>query len=266
MSGQWIAAWCALALIQPAYAAEPEQAEPPLARAEAYFAEGNYNAAKPLLEALMAEAMQHHAAYGRRVQIALHERDAEALARLFAAHNTFPFEAPPQFQSRVQHYELYLLRRVYNQAIQAGLARDFAAAEQGFSQLLGDPAFHRQAAGWLFRLAMQQKDFERAQFIATLAEAAGEDPALSSPVLSACALQRAGQRDAALAAIKRALNAPGPAAADAGLARQRAVYLAMIRLHVELDQCFLHAFSKPDEARPYFPGLPDPVLSYLARR
>ena len=50
------------------------------------------------------------------------------------------------------------------------------------------------------------------------------------------------------------------------VAVQRGVYLAMIRLHVELDQCFLHGMNSPSEARPLFPDLQDQVLAYLARR
>jgi len=40
----------------------------------------------------------------------------------------------------------------------------------------------------------------------------------------------------------------------------------MIRLHNDLDQCFLRGMRSPTEPRPVFPDLPDQVLAYLARR
>lgn len=247
-----------VSLLGSAYA-EPQTDTVTLEQAEAGFAAGNYAEVKPHYQALFNQALLHSVAYGRLVEIALHERDTQTLTHLMAAHNAFPFDAPQQFQSRVQFFELNRLRKVYNQALQADLSRDWKTAEQGYAQLLGDPAFHRQAVNGLFRSAMRQKDFERARYIATLAERAGPDPVSSADLLEACALQRADQRDAARTAVKRVLDTRADAA------WQQKVYLAMIRLHVELDQCFRHVWLAPREARPFFPDLPDAVLSYLAR-
>lgn len=210
---------------------------------------------------------EHFSAYGKLVEDALRARDQTQIQALFDAHRAYPFSQPAQFQQRVQYYELRPLRQIYNQAVQAAQSRQHAEAEQGFSQLLGDEAFHRQATGWLFRIAMRQKDFARAKFIAGLAESYADDPATSPNVLGACAAQRDDDRATALALLDKELKRRG---ADSGSAEQKrdaqqAVYLAMIRLHVEIDQCFLNAFKNPNEARPLFPDLPDRVLAYLAR-
>lgn len=238
-----------------------------LERAQHLLDEGKVDAAKTLLDEAMQVPAQHFSAYGKLVESALDARDHAQIQALFGAHRAYPFSQPAQFQHRIQYYELRPLRQVYNQAVQAAQSPRQEEAEQGFSQLLGDEAFHRQAAGWLFRLAMRQKDFARAKFIAGLAGDYADDPATSPNVLGACAAQRDGDRATALALLDKELKRRG---ADAGSAEkkrdaQQAVYLAMIRLHVEIDQCFLNAFKNPNEARPLFPDLPDRVLAYLAR-
>lgn len=243
------------------------QSESALDRALHALADGDRDAALPLLTEALGVAADHHTAYGRLVQLAVEARDAAALARLFAAHRAFPFEQPEHFQRRVQYFELGPLRRASNQAIQAALARNWPEAEQGFSLLLGDEAFHRHAASWLFRIAMQRRDFDRARFLAELARAVGDDPAASADVLAACAVQRADERQPSFGHIIRELGRRGGYAgpAEARMTAQRSVYLAMVRLHVELDQCFLNGMTRVEEARPLFPDLPDAVLAYLAR-
>lgn len=229
--------------------------------------EGDRDAALPLLTEALGVAADHHAAYGRLVQLAVEARDEAALARLVAAHRAFPFEQPERFQQRVRYFELGPLRRTSNQAIQAALARNWPEAEQGFSRLLGDEAFHRHAVSWLFRIAMQQRDFERARFVAELTRAVGDDPAASADVLAGCAAQRVDARQPSFGHLIRELGRRGAYAGspETRVAAQRSVYLAMVRLHVELDQCFLNGMTRVEEARPLFPDLPDAVLAYLAR-
>ncbi len=222
--------------------------------------------------ALPAEALeapdQYLAAYGQRVGLAIANKDKAELDRLFKAHRAYPYMEPAKFQRRVQYYELLPLRRSYNEAIQAALARQWQPAQAGLYRLLGDAAFHRQAVVWLFRMAMQQRDLEQAQFIAGLADKAGDDPAAAQNVLEACAAQRRGDRKTALQRLDKELRQRGAYGRqrEARLETQRAVYLAMIRLHVELDQCFLGMLTNTTEAKPVFPDLEEGVLSYLARR
>ena len=150
---------------------------------------------------------------------------------------------------------------------QAEIARERECAEAGFARLLGDEAFHRQATFWLFRLAMQQKDFVRAQFIAGLGRLYPADAETSPELLAACALRRDGKREQAMTQLKSLLTERGAyQGSDAErLDAQRAVYLAVIRLHAEHDQCFLRAWNAPEEARTYFPALSDDALQYMAR-
>ena len=263
----------ALGLCQPAPARAHEASdaarpsESALDRALHALDEEDHDAAIPLLTEALGVAADHHKAYGRLVQLAIAARDEAALARLAAAHRAFPFEQPERFQQRVQYFELGPLRRASNQAIQAALARNWPEAEQGFSLLLGDEAFHSHAAIWLFRIAMQRRDFDRARFMAEQARAVGDDPAASADVLAACAAQRVGTRQPSFGHLIRELGRRGAYAGppEARVAAQRSVYLAMVRLHVELDQCFLNGMTRVEEARPLFPDLPDAVLAYLAR-
>lgn len=244
-----------------------ETAAAALARAEAYYSEGDTAQAEALYREALNTTEYHVAAYGRLVQIAVSQQDAAALKRLFGAQRAFAFEAPQEFRSRIQLYEMVRLRDTYNAALQAAVTHQWAPAEEGFYRLLGDAAYHRQATGWLFRLAMQQKNFARAGFIAGLAQDNTDNPAATPELLAACVLQRTDQRAPALAEIKKALTQRGAyrGAGDARIDAQRAVYLAMIRLHEENDQCYLGAWKTAAEARPYFPALPDAVLQYLAR-
>lgn len=237
------------------------------ARAELSFAADEGDRGEALYRLAMGTPLQHTVAYGRLVQIALGKQDAAALEQHFSARRAFAFEVPQEFRVRIQVYEMRRLRMTYDAALQAAGARLWAEAERGFAQLLGDEPYHRQAVGWLFRLAIQQKDFTRAHFIAGLARSYTDDPAATPELLAACALQRSDQREPALAQIKRLLAQRGAyrGEKDARVDAQRAVYVAMIRLHEESDQCYLHAWKTAAEARPYFPALPDTVLSYLAR-
>jgi hypothetical protein len=263
----------ALGLCPPAPARAHETSDPArppesaLDRALHALDEEDRDAALPLLTEALGLAADHHKAYGRLVQLAIEARDEAALARLVAAHRAFPFELPERFQQRVQYFELGPLRRASNQAIQAALARNWLEAEQGFSLLLGDEAFHRHAVTWLFRIAMQRRDFDRARFVAGLAYAVGDDPAASADVLAACAAQRVDERQPSFGHLIRELGRRGgySGSPEARVAAQRSVYLAMVRLHVELDQCFLNGMTRVEEARPLFPDLPDAVLAYLAR-
>ena len=238
-----------------------------LSRAETYYADGNVSQATQLYREAFDITGHHSEAYGKLVQIALDQRDAVGLKHLFDLHRAFPFEDLSQFRHRVQLYEMVRLRDIYSTALQAAATHQWAQAERDFSLLLGDEAYHSHAAGWLFRLAMQQKNFERAKFIATLPQDYINNPAATPELLLACVLQRTDQHEPALAQIKAILTQRGayhgtPAArVDA----QRTVYLAMIRLHEQNDQCYLNAWNKVAEARPYFPDLPDAALQYLAR-
>lgn len=239
-----------------------------LERAQTLLDQGKSQEAKTLLIEVLEEPEQHHAAYGQLVGLAVAGKDKTELDRLFKAHRAYPYMEPAKFQQRIQYYELLPLRRTYNEAIQAALARQWRPAQEGLYRLLGDAAFHRQAVVWLFRMAMQQRNFEDAQFIAGLADKAGDDPATSQNVLEACAAQRRGDRKTALQWLDKELRQRGAYGRQraARLDAQRAVYLAMIRLHVELDQCFLGMFTITAEAKPVFPELEDEILSYLARR
>ena len=244
-----------------------EEVDGIFAHAELTFAAGEGDRGEALYRIAMSTPLQHTVAYGRLVQIALGKQDAAALKQLFSAQRAFAFEAPQEFRSRIQVYEMLRLRRTYNEAVQAAARHQGAEAERSFAQLLGDEPYHRQAVGWLFRLAMQQKDFARARFIADLARSYTDDPAATPELLAACALQRIDQRESALAQIKQDLTRRGAYRGDkdARVDAQRAVYVAMIRLHEENDQCYLHAWKTPAEANSYFPALPDAVLSYIAR-
>jgi tetratricopeptide (TPR) repeat protein len=248
-----------------AHAPEPESA---VTQAERLIESGQTAEAKQILASALESPGEHAPAYVRLVQLAIAEEDSAALQTLFARHRAFLFEAPEEFRLRLNVYGLQPLRRRYNEAIQAAMNRNWTEAERGFAMLLGDGAFHVQATAWLFRVAMQQRDFSKARFLAELARHPPEDPGASADVLAACALQHLGQRQPALGHLARELGGrhayDGPA--EARVAVQRAVYLAMIRLHVELDQCFLHGMNSPSEARPLFPDLQDQVLAYLARR
>lgn len=237
-------------------------------RAQTLLDQGKTQEAKALLAEALDEPDQHFAAYGQLVGLAIAAKDERELERLFKAHRAYPYVEPGKFQQRVQDYELLPLRRAYNEAVQAALARQWRPAQEGFHRLLGDAAFHRQAVVWLFRIAMQQHAAEQAQFIAGLADKAADDPASSRNVLEACAAQRRGERKAALQRLHEELQQRGAFGRqrEARLDAQGAVYLAMIRLHIELDQCFLGAMTTVAEAKPIFPDLEDEVLGYLARR
>ncbi|MEO5574300.1 MAG: hypothetical protein ABIR48_07450 [Gammaproteobacteria bacterium] len=246
------------------------QAPPTLERAQQLLEEAEETEAQAILREILKDPQQHSAAYGQLVWLALVARDQARLNELFDAYWAYPFEDPEQFQGRIEFYELQDLREIYNQAIQDFMARRWPPAEQGFSRLLGDAAFHRQAASWLFRIAMKQKDFERAQFIAGLARLPTDDAASSPNILGACAAQRKSDRQKSqegLTLITNELkqrNGYGESPKDR-LAAQRMVFVAMVRLHNEIDQCFRFAMNTPAEARPLFPDLPDKVLAYLAR-
>ncbi len=237
------------------------------AQAESYYAEGNIAQAEALYRAALDTTEYHTEAYGRLVQIALGQRDAAALKRLFEAHRAFAFEAPQQFRVRIQLYEMPRMRNMFDEALRAALAHQWASAEKQFSRLLGDAAFHRQAVGWLFRLAMQQKNFERAEFVAGLAQDYADNPAATQQLLAACVMQRTDRQAPALALIKTALTQRGAyrGSETARVDAQRAVYQGMIRLHEENDQCYLNMWKTAAEARQYFPALPDAVLQYVAR-
>lgn len=246
------------------------QAPPTLERAQQLLEEAKETEAQAILREMLKDPQQHSAAYGQLVWLALVARDQARLNELFDAYWAYPFEDPEQFQVRIEFYELHDLREIYNQAVQDFMARRWPAAEQGFSRLLGDPTFHRQAVSWLFRIAMKQKDFERAQFIAGLAKLHTDDAASSPNIIGACAAQRKSDRQKSqegLALVTSELkqrNGYGESPKDR-LAAQHMVFVAMIRLHNEIDQCFRFAMNTPVEARPLFPDLPDKVLAYLAR-
>jgi DNA-binding NarL/FixJ family response regulator len=223
---------------------------------------------KQFLTAALDRPGDHEHAYVRLVELAISERNYDELTALFARRRAFVFEAPEEFQRRVNASGLGGLRGRYNKAIQAAIARRWAEAERGFAFLLGDGTFHASSAAWMFRVAMQQRDFLKARFLADLVRDAPDDPGTSADVLAACALQRLDQRQSALGHLIRELGRRGAydAPIERRVAEQRAVYLAMIRLHNDLDQCFLRGMRSPTEARPVFPDLPDQVLAYLARR
>ncbi len=239
-------------------------------RAQALLSEGKEGEAQSVLLEALQDPGQHFAAFGALVSLAIVARDQPRLDELFEAHRAYPFETPENFQGRVEFYELRYLRQIYNQAVQDFMASRWPEAERGFSQLLGDAAYHRQSVAWLFRLAMKQKDFERAQFIAGLTKSHADDATTSPNILGACAAQRKSDRQVsqpALALVSEELKQRNAYAGSlqTRLAAQQIVYIAMIRLHNEIDQCFRFAMSKPAEARPLFPDLPDKVLAYLAR-
>jgi len=241
-----------------------------MGRVQQLVDEGKAKEAQAMLVGAMQDPEQHSAAYGKLVNLAIAARDQDQLNKLFNAHRAYPFEVPELFQVRVDFYELRALRKVYNQAVQDFLGRQWPQAEQGFTQLLGDTAFHSQAVPWLFRIAMKQKDFDRARFIATLAKSNTEDAAASPNILGACAAQRKSDREKSQEAMTllseeiKQRNGYVESLQDR-LAAQQTVFVAMIRLHNEIDQCFRFAMKSPAEARPLFPDLPDKVLAYLAR-
>lgn len=237
-------------------------------RAQALLDQGKTQEAKALLAEALEEPDQHHTAYGQLVSLAIASKDKAELERLFRTQRAYPYLEPAKFRDRVQHYELLSLRRVYNEAVQAALVRQWQPAREGFYRLLGDAAFHRQAVAWLFHMEMRQRNFADAQFIAGLADEAGADPAASRNVLEACAAQHRDDRKTALQRLNTELQQRGAYGQqrELRLEAQRAVYLAMIRLHVELDQCFLGMMTTTAEARPVFPDLDEKILSYLARR
>lgn len=259
------------ALFNTAVSAEPvAEVGPFMESAQRLVDEGKVTEAEAILVEAMQDAGQHSAAYGKLVSLAIAARNEARLNELFKAYWAYPFEKPELFQGRIEFYELRDLRLIYDQGVQDFLARRWPQAEQGFSQLLGDAAYHRQAVSWLFRIAMKQKDFDRARFIAGLAKLHTDDAASSPNVLGACAAQRKSDRQKSqegLALISDELkqrNGYGDSLQDR-LTVQRMVFVAMIRLHNEIDQCFRFAMNTPAEARPLFPDLPDKVLAYLAR-
>jgi len=245
----------------------PAEAAQAFEQAEAYYAEAAYAMSVPLYRQAMQEPRYHVAAYGRLVQMGIRNQDQAALQQLFSSHRAYLLEAPEDIRQHLQLFDMLGLRRTYNEALRAEIARDHDTAEKGFARLLGDEAFHRQATFWLFRLAMQQKDFKRARFIANLGRLYPAEAATSPELLAACALQRDGEREQAMAQLAALLTERGAYQGDAAarVDAQRAVYLAVIRLHEEHDQCFLHAWNTPEEARVYFPTLSDEVLRYMAR-
>jgi len=241
-----------------------------LERAHTLLSEGKEGEAKSVLLEAMQDPGQHFAAFGALVSLAIAARDQVRLNGLFETHRAYPFETPENFQGRVEFYDLRYLRQIYNQAIQDFVASRWPEAGQGFSQLLGDAVYHRQSVAWLFRIAIKQKDFERAQFIAELAKSYADDATSSPNILGACAAQRKSDQQVsqpALSLISEELKRRNAYAESlqTRLAAQQTVYVAMIRLHNEIDQCFRFALRKPAEARPLFPDLPDKVLAYLAR-
>jgi hypothetical protein len=263
--------WNLFTTLAVALAIAQSSQEPPaslLEQARQLIHERDIPQAKKVLARALSVPSDHFAAYGHLVRLAIEVQDREELSMLFDSHRAFPFEDPALFRSRIQHYEMGGLRRAYNQAIQDAIARRWPEAEHGFSLLLGDQAFHHQALGWLFQLAMQQRNPKKAQFISGLAHQRFENPATSGDLMSACALQRMDHQQPALGHLIRELARRGAYAGSVKVrvSAQRAVYVAMIRLHNELDQCFLHGMRNVEEARPLFPDLPDQVLSYLARR
>ncbi|MEO5702318.1 MAG: hypothetical protein ABIQ54_00250 [Gammaproteobacteria bacterium] len=245
-------------------------AGPLLDRATTLLSDGKEGEAKSVLLEALQDPGQHFAAFGALVSLAIVARDQPRLDELFETHRAYPFETPENFQGRIEFYELRYLRRIYNQAVQDFMDSRWPEAEQGFSQLLGDAVYHRQSVAWLFRIAMRQKDFERAQFIAGLAKSYADDATTSPNILGACSAQRKSDQQVsqpALSLISEELKLRNAYAESlqTRLEAQQIVYVAMIRLHNEIDQCFRFAMSKPAEARPLFPDLPDKVLAYLAR-
>ena len=104
-------------------------AETLLARAEAYYSDGNSTQAEALYHEAFGTTEYHSAAYSRLVQVALGQQDLAGLKRLFSAHRAFAFETPQQFRPRIQLYEMVRLRNTYNAALQAALSRQWALAE-----------------------------------------------------------------------------------------------------------------------------------------
>lgn len=257
-----IGVWLANASHAADSAAEPVTA---LARAEQLLDEGRVADAASLLREAMDVPSDHYEAYGRLVRLAIDARDRETLSRLFADHSTFPFAVVSEFRRRVAFYDLWRLRRTYNLAIQAAMAKHWAQAEQGFAQLLGDGAFHDQAAAWLFRTAVERRDYDRARFLAELTRVPIDNPVGSADLLVACALQPQGERQPALGHLIRVVSG-SHGYTGSGVRRgqaQRAIFLALLRLHNDLDQCFLGLVSGIPEARRIFPDLPDEILGYL---
>lgn len=269
----WLVTLLSLApgLGQTAWAQAPDrepEAESAIMRAQRLLESGAVEEAKGALATALHAPADHDRAYVGLVEIAIAERDLAGLHALFAQRRAFLFDVPEEFQRRVNASGTQGLRKRYNQAIEAAIARRWGDAEREFAALLGDGTFHVQSVAWLFRAAMQQRDFSKARFLADLARHPPDDPSTSPDVLAACALQRLDQRQPALGHVIRELGRRGgyDGPLEHRVEEQRAVYLAMIRLHNELDQCFLRGMRSPADARPLFPDLPDQVLAYLARR
>lgn len=238
-----------------------------LGQAKDLIDQGRPSDARTLLKEAWWIPSRHFPAYGMLVRMAIESGDEGELIRLFEAHQTFPFEDPKRFSKRVQYYERPVLQHAFDGAVRAALRREWDAAELGFSQLVGDGVFHDEATQWLFMIAMHRHQHERAEFISALARYYFPDLSRSADLLAACALQRAGQRQSALGHEIRELGLRGAYSGlkKEGITAQRAVFLAMIRLHNELDQCFLNNMKSPAQAKFLFPDLPDRILSYLAR-
>ncbi len=228
---------------------------------------GRADEARKLLRTALDHPSKHFSAYGTLMQMAIEAGDSDEVAALVRMHEEYPFAAPAKFSTRVQYYDAPVLQRIHDQAVQSALKKDWPEAEHGFSQLLGDGLFHEEAVKWLFRLAMRRHQFERAEFVSGLAHHHFPDRSRSADLLTACVLQRKGHRQPALGHVIRLLGSGGAYHGDGRkrVRTQRAVFLAMIRLHNGLDQCFLHQLKSPAQARPVFPDLPDRVLKYLAR-
>lgn len=241
--------------------------ESALLRAERLLDDGRVAEALPLLAEAMATASDHHPAYGRLVNLAIAGRDSQALAELVTAHHAFVFDAPSEFRRRMGFFDLWRLRRTYHQAIQAAAAKRWPQAELGFAQLFGDGAFHDQAVEWLFRIALEQRDYERAEFIAEQARRPGgqEDPVRSADLYAACARQADRERQAALGYLIRELGRRQAYATTPEIRRvaQQQVYGAVLRLHTDLDQCFLGAVTDIDQGRVLFPDLPEAITRFL---
>lgn len=241
--------------------------ESALTCAERLIDDGRVPEALPLLTEAMATASDHHPAYGRLVDLAIAARDSQALANLVSAHQSFVFDVPSEFRRRMGFFDLWRLRRTYSQAIQAAAAKRWPEAELGFARLFGDGAFHDQAVEWLFRIALEQRDYKRAEFIAEQARRPGtqEDPVRSADLYAACARQARRDRQEALGYLVRELGrqqAYAPAMESRRVAQQR-VYGAVLRLHTDLDQCFRGAVTDLDQGRVLFPDLPHAITRFL---
>lgn len=61
----------------------------------------------------------HFAAYGKVVQIGIHNQDEAALRQLFSEHRAFVFAAPQELRPCLQLFEMLVLRRTYNEELRA---------------------------------------------------------------------------------------------------------------------------------------------------